>query len=129
MPVRTKERHTEAVQKKAMASGSFQRRQRAQPHTIGSKEQVKPRITKKKPEEQPAIPWREAFAHLSDEDIAGAILRDFRETAKLTQTKLSLLTGIPQSHISAIERGKLFIGKERAKKFATVFDCDYRMFL
>jgi ribosome-binding protein aMBF1 (putative translation factor) len=128
MPVLTKERLTEAARKKTTASGSFQRRQRKR-LAIRGKKQAKPRITKEKPEEQSAIPWREAFAHLSDEDIAGAILRDFRQTAKLTQTKLSDLTGIPQPHISSIERGKLSMGKERAKKFATVFDCDYRMFL
>lgn len=110
MPVLTKKRPTEASRKKTVTK-------------------PKSRITKKSREEQPAVSWREAFAHLSDEDIAGAILRDFRETAKLTQTELSRLTGIPQPHISAIEHGKLAIGKERAKKLAAVFNSDYRMFL
>jgi plasmid maintenance system antidote protein VapI len=39
------------------------------------------------------------------------------------------LTGIPQRHISEMERGKRPIGKETAKKLAVALKTDYRVFL
>ena len=48
------------------------------------------------------------------------VLREFQD---LSQFKLSELTGVPQSTISAIENNKLQLGIERAKVLARVLQC------
>lgn len=48
----------------------------------------------------------------------GESVRIIRELQALTQNQLSELTGIPQSTISAIERGRVNLGVERAKVLA-----------
>lgn len=48
------------------------------------------------------------------------ILREFQE---FSQNKLSELTGIPQSTISAIENDRVQLGVERAKVFARALQC------
>lgn len=58
-----------------------------------------------------------------------SILKGLRRRDGLTQARLAELTGISQRHISRMENGKLPIGKERAKRLATVFGADYRVFL
>lgn len=79
-----------------------------------------------------SIPWEEMDAIRQQFDKyskSGVMLRGSRELEELSQHKLSKLTGIPQHHISEMENGKRPIGKKNAKKFAEVFDCDYRVFL
>jgi transcriptional regulator with XRE-family HTH domain len=39
------------------------------------------------------------------------------------------MTGIPQPHISQMERGKRPIGKKTAHQLAKALQVDYRMFL
>ena len=57
-------------------------------------------------------------------------LRAYRTREDLTQKALSLMTGIPQHHISEMENGKRAIGKERARKLAEALNMsDYRIFL
>ena len=57
-------------------------------------------------------------------------LRAYRTREDLTQKDLSLMTGIPQHHISEMENGKRTIGKERARKLAQALNVsDYRVFL
>ncbi len=56
-------------------------------------------------------------------------LRGARKKQGLTQKELAELSGIPQSHISNMENGKMEIGKERAKRLGKVLDVDYRIFL
>lgn len=57
-------------------------------------------------------------------------LRAYRTREDLTQKDLSLMTGIPQHHISEMENGKRSIGKERAHKLAQALNVsDYRVFL
>lgn len=63
------------------------------------------------------------------ESKAGIALRGARKRDGLTQKQLAELTGIDQRHISEMEKGKRGIGKERARKFARVFNADYRVFL
>jgi hypothetical protein len=46
-----------------------------------------------------------------------------------TQIRLSTATGISQSHISEMRRGKRPIGPIIAKKFGKAFGVDYRKFL
>ena len=50
----------------------------------------------------------------------GDSLRVVRELQELSQSELAKLSGIPQSTISAIERGRVNLGVERAKVLARV---------
>jgi len=50
----------------------------------------------------------------------GESLRIVRELQGLSQNELSALSGIPQSTISALERGRVNLGVERAKILARV---------
>lgn len=54
---------------------------------------------------------------------AGESVRIIRELQELSQTELALMTGIPQSTISAIERGRVKLGVERAKVLARALRC------
>jgi len=76
-----------------------------------------------------AVPWREAFPEYNEEDYPAVCLRAARHREGLTQKELALGSGIPQSHISQMERGKIAVGVMRAKKLAKVLNTDYRMFL
>ena len=53
----------------------------------------------------------------------GESVRIVRELQGLTQNKLSKLTGIPQSTISAIENDSVNLGVERAKVLARALNC------
>jgi transcriptional regulator with XRE-family HTH domain len=53
----------------------------------------------------------------------GESVRIIRELQELSQNELSLMTGIPQSTISAIEHDKIKIGVERAKILARALKC------
>ncbi len=72
--------------------------------------------------------WRESFKDFEGNE-AGVNLTGGRHKEGMTQDKLSVLTGIPQRHISEMERGLRPIGKKNAKLFAGVLKIDYRMFL
>lgn len=78
-------------------------------------------------EKSEATPWREVAGRRGS--IPASILRGARSKTGITQTRLSELTGIPQRHISEMERGKRPLGKETAKKLALALDIDYRLFL
>ena len=49
----------------------------------------------------------------------GESVRIIRELQELSQNQLSVLTGIPQATISAIENDRIKLGVERAKVLAT----------
>jgi transcriptional regulator with XRE-family HTH domain len=53
----------------------------------------------------------------------GESLRIIRELQELSQSKLSELTGISQSTISAIEHDRVKLGVERAKVLAIALKC------
>jgi transcriptional regulator with XRE-family HTH domain len=53
----------------------------------------------------------------------GESVRILRELQEMSQNKLSELTGIPQSTISAIENARVNLGVERAKVLARVLKC------
>ncbi len=76
-----------------------------------------------------SIPWRDAFPDINEHDLPGISLAGARGKEGLTQVQLSNLTGIPQRHISEMERGKRPIGKKNAKLFSKALDIDYRVFL
>ncbi len=77
--------------------------------------------------ESASTPWREVAAKRGS--VPAAVLRGARGREELTQVKVSKLTGIPQRHLSEMERGKRPIGKETAKKLAVALNTDYRVFL
>ena len=76
-----------------------------------------------------SIPWREAFPELENEPSYSIALRGARGKEEMTQAELAEKTGIPQSHISNMENGKMEIGKERAKRLGEILNIDYRIFL
>jgi transcriptional regulator with XRE-family HTH domain len=55
-------------------------------------------------------------------------LRGIRLREDMAQVELAKLTGISRSNITAMEHGKRPIGKETAKKLATVLRYDYCRF-
>jgi len=69
--------------------------------------------------------WRDSFP----ERHPGTVLRGLRNRDDLTQAELAKKTGMLQSHISEMENGNRSIGKTIAKKFAQVFNTDYKVFL
>jgi DNA-binding XRE family transcriptional regulator len=76
------------------------------------------------------LPANEVFKDLHKKyGKAGSILRGLRGREELTQDELAEKIGIPQTDISQIENGKRPIGKKMAKRLATVFKTDYRVFL
>lgn len=76
-----------------------------------------------------AIPWREAFPEYTDEQLPAVCLRAARRREELTQKELAVLAGIPQAHISLMERGKMAIGVTRAKRLAKALNTGYKVFL
>ena len=53
----------------------------------------------------------------------GESVKIIRELQELSQNKLSVITGIPQSTLSAIEHDKINLGVERAKVLARALKC------
>lgn len=53
----------------------------------------------------------------------GNSVRTLRELQELSQNELALLSGIPQSTLSAIEHDKVKLGVERAKVLARALKC------
>ncbi len=53
----------------------------------------------------------------------GESVRIIRELQELSQNQLADLAGMPQSTISAIERGRVNLGVDRAKTLARVLKC------
>ena len=76
-----------------------------------------------------SLPWRDLFTDFDEELSYGIALRGARGKEGITQKELAQKTGIPQSHISSMENGKMPIGKERARRLAKVLRVDYRIFL
>jgi ribosome-binding protein aMBF1 (putative translation factor) len=73
--------------------------------------------------------WREAFPSEIRGNEGGVCLKIERERKGMTQTELSAMTGIPQPHISEMERSKRPIGKKIAGQLAKALRVDYRVFL
>lgn len=75
-----------------------------------------------------ALPWRQAFPEYDEKTLPGAVLAGARGKEGITQRELARRVGLPQRHISEMERGKRPIGKEMAKKFGKALHIDYRVF-
>jgi len=78
-------------------------------------------------EKSESVPWREVAGRRGS--VPASVLRGARGKAALTQSRLSELTGIPQRHLSEMERGKRVIGKETARKLGAALELDCRLFL
>ncbi len=76
-----------------------------------------------------SIPWREAFPEYSEEDGPVVCLKAIRRREGLTQKELADKSGIPQSHVSLMERGKMRISVVRAKKLGKALNTGYKVFL
>ena len=76
-----------------------------------------------------SIPWREAFPEISPEEGPAVCLRAMRRREGLTQKQLAASSGIPQAHISLMERGKMPIGVTRAKRLGKALNAGYKVFL
>ena len=75
-------------------------------------------------------PWREVFKDsIAEFTEAGLMLKGARASADLTQKELAEQIGVKTHHISEMEHGKRSIGKEMARRLASVFNLDYRLFL
>lgn len=59
----------------------------------------------------------------------GKSVRILRELQDLSQNELALLSGIPQSTLSAIEHDKVKLGIERAKFLARALKCHHQTFV
>ena len=59
----------------------------------------------------------------------GMAVWTYRDNAGLTLERLSKMSGIAKSHLSAMENGKRAIGTRTAKKLATALKVDHRLFL
>ncbi len=77
----------------------------------------------------PGIRARTKARHGDAFETPGYYLRIYRTRADLTQAELAKKIHIRQHHISEIENNKRMIGKELAKKLATVLNCHYSKFL
>ncbi len=81
-------------------------------------------------EHKGSVDWRSAFGDLIEKfSESGAALRGFRLREGMTQIELAKQTGVNQANISKMEHGKRSIGKAMAKKFAVLFETDYKIFL
>ncbi len=75
------------------------------------------------------VSWQELFPEYTEEELPGIVLAGSRIKEGLTQKQLSEITGIPQSHISAMENGRRSIGKKRAKILEKALNVGYKVFL
>jgi DNA-binding XRE family transcriptional regulator len=77
-----------------------------------------------------AISAKAVFANLDQARTrSGALLKGLRSRENLTQVQFANQIGITQANLSSMENGRRPIGKEIAKRIASVFDVDYRYFL
>jgi DNA-binding XRE family transcriptional regulator len=76
-------------------------------------------------EESESVAWEEVYP-----DFNGIVaLRGARKMEALTQKELARLVGVSQTHISEMEHSKRPIGKDMARRLATVLKANYRVFL
>lgn len=76
------------------------------------------------------IGWQSAFGDLIEKfSESGAALRGYRLREGWTQIQLAEKIDVNQANLSKMEHGKRPIGKQIAKRLATIFKTDYRIFL
>ena len=92
-----------------------------------NKDKIRKNTMEKK--ESATISWREMFKEYSDEELPSVVLRGARYREGVSQVDLSQMSGIPQGHISEMERGKRGIGVKTAKKLGQALKIGYKVFL
>ena len=80
-------------------------------------------------EEEHYISMHELFPDVTDDKRPGVILAGARGKEGITQKQLAEKCGIPQSHISEMERGKRPIGPKTAKLLGAALNIGYKVFL
>jgi len=82
-------------------------------------------------EEDEYVPIEETDWYRSRAGVmtSGKSMRIYRENAKMTLTRLAVVTGIPKGNLSQMEHDKRAIGPLTAKKLAKALGCDYRSLL
>lgn len=74
--------------------------------------------------------WTESFNALEGENnLPGLMLTEARKRMNFKKIELSSKTGIPQTKLAQMEKGKREISKQNAKKLAEVLGVGYRVFL
>ena len=124
MQALTKKHHTETmVEVRFRGSASSINRLRRTANMLKVTDLSEPQMEDKtfySPEElSPELLWNRG----------GVCLRGARCKESMTQKQLADKVGIAQHHISEMENGKRTVGKETAKKLASVLKVDYRVFL
>lgn len=104
---------------------------RTKTHPTHVSRQTRHRLKSRKvPGRGKAIPWRRvAKKEIEQYSEPGVMLRGCRYKKGVTQKDLADALSISQHHISEMENGKRSIGKEMAKRLASYFNTDYRIFL
>jgi DNA-binding XRE family transcriptional regulator len=75
-----------------------------------------------------AIPWRQAFPGLTEDQIPGRTLRGLRGREGFTQKQLADITGISLKKISEMERGRRLIDQECASVLAQALKAPKTLF-
>jgi ribosome-binding protein aMBF1 (putative translation factor) len=119
MLAHTKKRHTEAVAIKFIGPAANKTKALASLKALGFKSL----------EEESYITLNELFPDVTEDKRAGVILAGARGKEGLTQKQLAEKCGIPQSHISEMERAKRPIGLKTAKILGAALNIGYKVFL
>lgn len=72
---------------------------------------------------------RSVYKATAPDSTSGQVLRNARMRQRLSQAELAELVKCTQGNISDMENNRRTIGKELAKRFASIFGADYRRFL
>ena len=80
-------------------------------------------------EDESYVSMNELFPEVTEDKRAGVILAGARGKEGMTQKQLAEKCGIPQSHISEMERAKRPIGLKTAKILGAALNIGYKVFL
>jgi|APFre7841882793_1041355.scaffolds.fasta_scaffold24466_2 ribosome-binding protein aMBF1 (putative translation factor) len=119
MLAHTKKHHTEAVAIKFIGPVTNRRKALASLKALGFMSL----------EEESYVTMNELFPDVTDDKRPGVILAGARGKESMTQKQLAEKCGIPQSHISEMERGKRPIGPKTAKILGAALNIGYKVFL
>ena len=83
-----------------------------------------------KDEKKSVVSSDEVFKDIIEESGEAAVmLKGLRYREGLTQVQFAKKIGVTQANLSAMECGRRSIGKDLAKRIASIFDVNYRYFL
>ena len=119
MLAHTKKHHTKAVAIKFIGPATNRRKALASLKALGFMSL----------EEESYVTMNELFPDVTDDKRPGVILAGARGKESMTQKQLAEKCGIPQSHISEMERGKRPIGPKTAKILGAALNIGYKVFL